>query len=58
MIASAYLKINADSYAPFLIEDPDIPTYCAVHVDPFQAEIEQMGIQAIQAAVFLPANPL
>ena len=56
LIASAYLKINADLYAPFLDDAPDIPTYCAQHIDPFAAEIEQLGLQALSAAVFEPAG--
>ena len=56
MIASAHLKLNALDYAPFLVDSPDIPTYCATHIDPFATEIEQLGIQALSDAVFEPAR--
>jgi len=49
------MRRNPDAYEPYMV-DYTIDQYCAAKIDPFEVEIEHMGIQALFDAVIRPAG--
>ena len=55
LITSAWMKSNAESYAGFL-SGMDVHTYCRIHIEPFQMEIEHVGLHALATAIINEAG--
>lgn len=55
MIASAWLKSNADHYSMFL-PGGDVEAYCHINIDPFSVELEHLGLQALATALINEAG--
>lgn len=49
------MKTNADAYQPFL-PDSSIEQYCATQIEPYQVEIEHLGMNALIDALIKPAG--
>ena len=49
------MKTHADDYQPFL-EDRSVYEYCAANIEPYQVEIEHIGMKALIEAVMWPAG--
>lgn len=49
------MKSNAGSYAGFL-PDMDVHTYCTRNIEPFQIELEHVGLQALATAIINEAG--
>ena len=56
LITSAWLKSNATFYKSFLIDDSTIDQYCATHIEPYQVEIDHLGMHACIDAILKPAG--
>lgn len=55
LITSAWMKSNAALYEPFLL-NVSIDQYRAAHIDPYQVEIEHLGVHACIDAILKPAG--
>ncbi|CAO3607028.1 unnamed protein product [Cunninghamella echinulata] len=56
-VASAYLRIHADEYEPFLIvEMISIDEFCAAHVEAFGKESDHLQIIALTKALDIPVD--
>ena len=49
------MKSNPEDYADFL-ENQTVEQYCAAHIDPYAAEIDQVGLNALINAIIKPAG--
>ena len=49
------MKTHADTYQPFLL-DKTVDQYCATSIEPYQVEIEHMGMSALIEAVINPTG--
>ena len=49
------MKSNADAYQPF-IPDGSIEQYCATQIEPYQVEIDHIGMNALIDALIKPAG--
>lgn len=49
------MKTHAEDYQPFLL-DQNVVQYCASNIDPYQVEIEHMGMNALIDALVKPAG--
>jgi len=49
--SSAYLRLNADEYMPFLEDGTDMETYCRSNVEAFGRESEEIHIIALSKAL-------
>ena len=56
LITSAWLRTNAPQYQDFLPDGTSIDHYCRAKIDPFQVEIENLGLQALLDAIIKPAG--
>lgn len=56
LITSAWLKSHASFYQAFLIDDSSIEQYCATHIEPYQVEIDHLGMDACIDAILKPAG--
>ena len=56
LITSAWLRSDANFYKSFLIEDSTIEQYCATHIEPYQVEIDHLGMNACIDAILKPAG--
>ncbi|KAI9769368.1 MAG: hypothetical protein M1840_004070 [Geoglossum simile] len=55
LLTSAWMKTHTESYQPFLLEDT-VGQYCASQIEPYQVEIEHIGMNALIDAVIIPAS--
>ena len=55
ILTSAWLRTNPDAYLPFC-QDATIEQYCASKIDPFQVELDHLGLQALIDVVIKPAQ--
>ncbi|KAI4123969.1 MAG: hypothetical protein LQ347_005919 [Umbilicaria vellea] len=55
LITSAWMKNHAESYQPFL-PDKSVDEYCGTSIEPYQVEIEHLGMNALIEAVINPAG--
>lgn len=49
------MKSNAEAYQPFS-PDVSIEQYCATQIEPYQVEIEHLGMNALIDALIKPAG--
>lgn len=49
------MKTHVEAYQPFLLEDT-VEQYCASQIEPYQVEIEHIGMNALIDALILPAG--
>jgi ubiquitin thioesterase protein OTUB1 len=49
------MKTHVNAYQPFLLEDT-VEQYCASQIEPYQVEIEHIGMNALIDALILPAG--
>lgn len=50
------LKSHATFYKSFLDGDSTIEQYCATHIEPYQVEIDHLGMNACINAILKPAG--
>ncbi|KAH0534155.1 hypothetical protein FGG08_007246 [Glutinoglossum americanum] len=55
LLTSAWMKTHVEAYQPFLLEDT-VEQYCASQIEPYQVEIEHIGMNALIDALILPAG--
>lgn len=55
LITSAWMKTHAETYQPFL-PDKSVDEYCGTSIEPYQVEIEHLGMNALIEAVINPAG--
>lgn len=55
LITSAWMRNNHQLYQGFLL-DTTIEEYCKTKIEPYQVEIENLGLQALLDAVIQPAG--
>ncbi|KAI9670718.1 MAG: hypothetical protein M1817_003828 [Caeruleum heppii] len=55
LLTSAWMKAHAASYQPFILEE-SIDQYCAVQIEPYQVEIEHIGMNALIDILLKPAG--
>ncbi|KAI9885051.1 MAG: hypothetical protein M1823_003150 [Watsoniomyces obsoletus] len=55
LLTSAWMKAYAGNYQPY-IPDSTVDQYCAAHIEPFQTEIEHVGMTALIDALISPAR--
>ena len=49
------MKTRADTYQPYIL-DNDVGRYCATQIEPFQVEIEHVGMKALIDVLISPAR--
>ncbi len=49
------MKTNAEAYQPFVV-DQTVEQYCASEIEPYQVEIEHLGMKALIDALVKPAG--
>lgn len=49
------MKAHADTYAPY-VTNSLVDRYCATQIEPFQAEIEHVGLKALTDVLVSPAG--
>ncbi|KAI9835674.1 MAG: hypothetical protein M1838_005226 [Thelocarpon superellum] len=55
LITSAWMKTRPASYQPFIL-DGTVEQYCAAQIEPYQVEIEHVGMNAMIDALVKPAG--
>ncbi|KAI9796063.1 MAG: hypothetical protein M1835_004729 [Candelina submexicana] len=55
LITSAWMKTHAEAYQSFVI-DQTVEQYCASEIEPYQVEIEHLGMKALIDALIKPAG--
>ncbi|KAI9703214.1 MAG: hypothetical protein M1836_007779 [Candelina mexicana] len=55
LITSAWMRTHAEAYQPFVI-DQTVEQYCASEIEPYQVEIEHLGMKALIDALIKPAG--
>lgn len=55
MVTSAFMQLHPDGYAPF-VPNMDLQNYCATSIDPFEVEIDHVGVKALTDAIINPAG--
>jgi ubiquitin thioesterase protein OTUB1 len=56
-VASAYLRVHADGYEPFLVAEMiSIDEFCAMHVEAFGRESDHLQIISLTKALDVPVE--
>ncbi|KAI9817682.1 MAG: hypothetical protein M1832_004576 [Thelocarpon impressellum] len=55
LLTSAWMKTRPDGYQPFIL-DGTVEQYCASQIEPYQVEIEHIGMNAMIDALVKPAG--
>ncbi|KAI9799306.1 MAG: hypothetical protein M1825_004799 [Sarcosagium campestre] len=55
LLTSAWMKTHVDDYSGFIL-DGTVHQYCSTNVEPYQVEIEHIGMNALIDVVVKPAN--
>ncbi|KAI9716142.1 MAG: hypothetical protein M1812_005570 [Candelaria pacifica] len=55
LITSAWMKTHAEAYQPFVV-DQTVEQYCQSEIEPFQVEIEHLGMNVLIDALIKPAG--
>ena len=55
LLTSAWMRSRPDTYQPFIL-DGTVEQYCASQIEPYQVEIEHVGMNALIDVVVRPAG--
>jgi ubiquitin thioesterase protein OTUB1 len=56
LLASAWIQSNPNDYQPFLLDYPDLKTYCQHNIEASNCEIDHVAMNALTEAIVKPAG--
>ncbi|KAF2273646.1 cysteine proteinase [Westerdykella ornata] len=56
LLASAWIQAHPDDYLPFVLDYPDLKSYCEENFERAVCEIDHVGVAALSEAVVKPAG--
>ena len=56
LLASAWIQSNPNDYQPFVLEYPDLKTYCQHNIEASNCEIDHVAMAALADAIVKPAG--
>jgi ubiquitin thioesterase protein OTUB1 len=56
LLASAWIQSHQDDFAPFLLDYPDVKSYCRDNIEAANCEIDNVGMAALGEIIVKPAG--
>ncbi|KAI9822208.1 MAG: hypothetical protein M1826_000517 [Phylliscum demangeonii] len=56
LLTAAWMKTHASAYQPWITDGRDVLQYCSAHIEPYQVEIEHLGMNALIDVLIKPAR--